>query len=59
MGINNTEGKLPLVSTITGANFFIGTTGVVDTAGKLAIVVHYIGSKFSASVKDTVGTISD
>jgi hypothetical protein len=57
MGINNTGGKLPLVSTVTGAK---GTTGVVDTAGKFAIVVHYTGIKFSASVKGTiVGTISD
>ncbi len=54
-GVNNTGGKLLLVSTTSVANFATITIGVVDTDGKFAKGVNAILGIFVSGVNNTVG----
>ena len=56
-GVNNTGGKLPLVSTTPVANFATSSPCVVDTGGKFATGVNDTGGKFSAGVNDAGGKL--
>ncbi len=68
-GVNNTGGKLPLVSTTPvaanlppvsttpAANFATSSPCVVDTGGKFATGVNNTGGKFVAGVNDAGGKL--